>query len=76
MKGLKQVIHGDYVATPIQNAFNDKTAYWLSRKDCTKACYMFTVENCISPEDVEKRLTEQGFKAYEWFFADSNEPKV
>lgn len=74
ISGIWQVIHGDYVATPIKNAFNNKTAYWLSKKGFTKACYMFTVEECVSQTDLEDRLTEKGFKAYEWFFADS-EPK-
>lgn len=35
-------IFGDYVLTPIKNAFNNKTSYWLSKKGCTKAIYCFS----------------------------------
>ena len=28
-KDLKQIIFGDYVLTPIKNAFNKKTSYWM-----------------------------------------------
>lgn len=63
MRECKQVIHGDYVATPIKNAFNHKTAYWLSKKNCILAVYMFTVENCSS-DDVETMLSENGIQAF------------
>lgn len=33
----KTVVIGDYVFTPIKNQFNDKTAYWLSKKYYTYA---------------------------------------
>ena len=39
----KTVVIGDYVFTPIKNQFNDKTAYWLSKKWYTFAVYCFTV---------------------------------
>jgi hypothetical protein len=39
----KTVVIGDYVFTPIKNQFNDKTAYWLSKKYYTCALYCFTV---------------------------------
>ena len=41
----KTVVIGDYVFTPIKNQFNDKTAYWLSKKGYTIAVYCFTVSN-------------------------------
>lgn len=44
----KTVVIGDYVFTPIKNQFNDKTAYWLSKKYYTYALYCFTV--CDSSE--------------------------
>lgn len=67
-KPLEQVIHGDYVATPIKNAFNNKTAYWISKRGYAKAFYMFTVEECISVKDMKDRLTADAFRQYEsWF---------
>ena len=41
----KTVVIGDYVFTPIKNQFNDKTAYWLSKKGYTIAVYCFTVSS-------------------------------
>ena len=41
----KTVVIGDYVFTPIKNQFNDKTAYWLSKKGYTIAVYCFAVSN-------------------------------
>ena len=63
-KELKQIIMGGYVATPIKNAANNKTAYWISKLGCTLALYMFTCEDCINEEDLQERLTEKGLKPY------------
>lgn len=41
----KTVVIGDYVFTPIKNQFNDKTAYWLSKKWYTFAAYCFTISD-------------------------------
>ncbi len=41
----KTVVIGDYVFTPIKNQFNNKTAYWLSKKWYTFAVYCFTVSS-------------------------------
>lgn len=68
LKPLEQIIHGDYVATPIPNAFNSNTAYWISRRGYSAAFYIFTVEECISLQDLKDRLTADAFKQYEsWF---------
>lgn len=48
----KQKIFGEYVATPIKNAFNSKTAYWLSKANCTVSIYMFTCENGYSEKEM------------------------
>lgn len=65
MKNIRQVIRGEYVATPIKNAFNEKTSYWFSKKDCTISIYMFTVEgNGDSEKDFEERLSEKGFNEF------------
>ena len=41
----KTVVIGDYVFTPIKNQFNDKTAYWLSKKFYAFAVYCFTASS-------------------------------
>lgn len=65
MKKIRQVIHGEYVATPIKNAFNGKTSYWLSKSGCTIAIYMFTVEgNGMSDREFEERFSQKGFEDY------------
>lgn len=64
-KNIRQVIHGDYVATPVKNAFNNKTSYWLSKRGRTLSMYMFTVEgNGDSVKDFEWKLSEEGFLQY------------
>ena len=59
---IRQVIRGEYVATPIKNAFNNKTSYWFSKNGCTLSLYMFTVGNGDTEKDFEERLSEDGFK--------------
>lgn len=63
-RGYEQIIIGDYVATPIKNVANDKTAYWLSQIGCTISLYMFTCEDCMNEKDLKARLTEEGIKEY------------
>ena len=70
---LRPIIHGEYVATPIKNMFNDKTAYWLSKAGYTVALYMFTVEDCYSEEDFESRLTGATYSEYENMFREKFE---
>lgn len=48
----KQKIFGEYVATPIKNAFNSKTSYWLSKANCMVSIYMFTCENGYSEKEM------------------------
>ena len=38
-------ICGDYVITSVNNAFNNKRSYWISKKDYTMAFYCFTYIN-------------------------------
>lgn len=42
----------------IQNAFNDKKSYWLSKKDCILAMYCFSDNNCYSVEEQLKNIDE------------------
>ena len=48
----EQKIFGEYVATPIKNAFNSKTAYWLSKANCMVSIYMFTCENGYNEKEM------------------------
>lgn len=41
-KEQKQYIFEDYVLQGIPNAFNDKTSYWLSKRNLTVATYCFS----------------------------------
>lgn len=75
MKEFKQIIYGDYVATPIKNAFNNKTAYWLSKKDCTIAVYMFTVESWMREKDIEAQLDKRSLRSYIKLFEEKRNPK-
>lgn len=70
-KNIRQVIRGDYVATPLKNAFNDKTSYWFSKKGYTVSLYMFTVEGQgETVEEFEQRLSEEGFVQMINYFED------
>lgn len=61
---LKQIIMGDYVLTPIKNAFNKKHSYWVSKKGYTLSLYMFTIEDCLNRKDLEDRLSYDSVKTY------------
>ncbi len=54
-------VSGDYVFTPCQNAFNGKTSWWISKKNCTVALYCFTAE---TGEEVDAQLAGLGARAY------------
>ena len=73
---LKQVIIGEYVATPIKNAFNNKIAYWLSKDGIMLSIYMFTVEDCFGIRDFEERLTAEGLKPYIAMFEEQMKRKI
>lgn len=61
---IRQVIRGEYVATPIKNAFNDKISYWFSKNGCKLSIYMFTVGNGDTKEDFKWRLSQEGFNEF------------
>lgn len=50
-------IIGEYVLTPIQNAFNGKTSWWLTKKGCVMALYCFTGTD---PKEVERQVENLG----------------
>ncbi len=39
---MEHIIKGEYVLTPVENAFNEKTSFWISRKGYTIALYAFS----------------------------------
>lgn len=57
----RQVIIGDYVITPIKNAFNNKYGYWISKKGYWYAIYCFTP---MDAEDLDFHLREDVVKNY------------
>ena len=34
---IRHHVFGDYVFTPVRNAFNEKTSWWISKKGYTRA---------------------------------------
>ena len=52
------LIDNVYVLTGIENAFNDKKSYWLSKKDHILAMYCFSDSNCYSVEEQLKNIDE------------------
>lgn len=46
-------IVGDYVLTPVHNAFNKKTSWWLTKKGYALALYCFTGTD---PKEVERQI--------------------
>ncbi len=61
-------IFGDYVLTPIPNAFNDKISWWISKRNCMKALYCFTASN---PAEIEAQIRD-GLDGYIKMFEYSN----
>lgn len=56
--GKGNYIYGDYAITEVQNAFNHKRSYWISKCGCAKAYYCFTYWN-------EKNL-EENLNSLNW----------
>lgn len=57
----RRVIIGDYVITPIKNAFNEKYGYWISKRGEWQALYCFTP---MDADDLEFHLREDVVKNY------------
>lgn len=53
-------VFGDYVLTPVPNAFNGRTSWWISKKGLTTARYCFTA----SDEKEIQRQIEDGLTGY------------
>ena len=43
--GKGNYVYGDYVLTKVNNSFNNKVSYWISKRGYTKAYYCFTYLN-------------------------------
>ncbi len=65
---LEQRIFGDYVFSPVRNAFNSKTSWWISKKGYAVARYCFTadteaeVERQLQSADSYIEMFEEGLK--------------
>lgn len=65
---LEQRIFGDYVFSPVRNAFNSKTSWWISKKGYAVARYCFTantdaeVERQLLSADSYIEMFEEGLK--------------
>ena len=57
----KQIIVGDYVFTPCKNAFNNKTSYWVSKKDYWISVYAFTPWDS---KNLKEMTSEESLKSY------------
>lgn len=65
----RQMVIGDYVFTPIRNAFNEKTSVWISKEGMTVAAYCFTIGVCgVSYEEGLK-----DYQAYIKYFQEKFE---
>ena len=61
-------ICGDYVLTKVNNAFNDKVTYWISKRGRARAYYCFTYWN---EKDLKEKLKDtSGWISY---FEDMSE---
>jgi hypothetical protein len=64
----EQRIFGDYVFSPVRNAFNSKTSWWISKKGYAVARYCFTantdaeVELQLQSADSYIEMFEEGLK--------------
>lgn len=56
----KHRVFGAYVLTPVPNAFNDKTSWWISKKGRTAAHYCFTAS---SQKEADWQI-ENGLQGY------------
>lgn len=71
------IIDQCYALYPIQNAFNKKTSYWLSKDGYTLAVYCFSTGSCGFP--VEEQL--KNIDSYLTYFEnkvnpESNDPEI
>lgn len=58
--GRRHRIYGDYVVSPINNAFNSKMSWWITKKGCTLAQYCFSTDSEKEAND----LLEYGIDEY------------
>lgn len=73
-----QKIFGDYVLTGIQNAFNNKRSWWLSKKHMTHAMYCFSTVS-IGQQDAKElayqcNAIESYIHAFDAMFSQEDAP--
>lgn len=57
-------IYNEYVLTPIPNAFNGKTGWWLSKRDHTLSMYCFSTSGTKAQQEAEMQKQMQAFEGY------------
>lgn len=75
MKGkeiLGSYVFGDYVLTPCQNVFNEKTSFWLSKEGYTTALYCWS-SSTMSPEEMSLEYAEKVIEGYIRLFIEKFE---
>lgn len=65
---MNHIVKGDYVLTPVSNAFNGKTSYWISKKGFSIALYAFSADN-----EEEAAIHIREFDVYIRMFKDRAE---
>ena len=62
---LSRRVYGDYVLVPMENEFNDKISWWLSKKGYTIARYCFTAPASGPDLDFQLMHIDQYIKDFE-----------
>lgn len=57
-------IFGEYVLTPIKNAFNNKTGWWLSKRGYGNAMYCFSTDGTEQSQKSESDYQMQHIDSY------------
>jgi len=60
----KQFIYGEYVLTGTKNAFNHKTSWWMSKRNCLRAVYCFSTEGDVVSQKKELARQLAGIDGY------------
>lgn len=65
-------VFGEYVFTPMRNAFNKNTSWWISKKGFASALYCFSGDH----NEAKYQLTEERRQGYISMFESSTQMEV
>lgn len=75
-----QKVFGDYVLTGVNNAFNHKTGWWLSKKNMTRAMYCFSTYGtgplALKELDSQTAAIDSYIHAFAQLFEQSSNPET